>query len=325
MDKKFVIKGLPLLEIDDITTDIKELGITPKKLVKMKTKEENFDVNTATYYLAVPYDTDVEQLYAIKTICGVCVKWEKYKNPKRITQCYNCQSFGHGTTNCHQNPKCVKCHWNANGLEHKDYELKNFILSYDLDIMLVNETKTPDRYNFKLNGFSSLKKDRPGKQSGGGLLIIINNRIKYSEIDIDFDNTTIESLGININNDVTLYTTYVRPEITNNTNKIDTNELDKLIKNTNKAILIGDFNAKHTTWKCKTNNTNGKILFNYANKNNLTILAPDRYTLYPANSNQPNIVDFAILKNLNASIETVDELDSDHMPIIMTLGELINL
>lgn len=215
-------------------------------------------------------------------------------------------------------------HWNANGLEHKANELKNFITRHNIDIMLINETKTSNTYNLKLFGYTCYKKDRPGNHSGGGLLIIINNRIKHNELGVDHNFKTIEVLGIRLKNNTILYSIYLRPKIGNVTNKVDTTELDNLINNNNKVILVGDWNAKHTTWKCKANNGNGKTLFNYVNKKHLTILAPDRYTLYPCNSIQPSIVDFAIVKNINATIETLDELDSDHMPILLNVGDMIN-
>lgn len=108
VDKKFVIKGLPPLEITDMIQDLKEQGVTPKKLIRMKARDST-QSESATYYMSIPYDTETEKVVAIKDICGILVRWEKYKNPKQVTQCYNCQSYGHGTINCHYESKCVKC------------------------------------------------------------------------------------------------------------------------------------------------------------------------------------------------------------------------
>lgn len=111
-DQKFVIKGLPL-DIKDIVEDLNSHGITPKKIALMKrskdTRAKNEkDEEEATYDMAAPHDTDTSTIFKIRFICGVKIKWEKYKNPKRVTQCYNCQTFGHGTTNCHNKPRCIK-------------------------------------------------------------------------------------------------------------------------------------------------------------------------------------------------------------------------
>ncbi|UYV83737.1 K02A2.6-like [Cordylochernes scorpioides] len=34
---------------------------------------------------------------------------ESFRTTNRVTQCFNCQSFGHGQLNCFLKPKCVKC------------------------------------------------------------------------------------------------------------------------------------------------------------------------------------------------------------------------
>ncbi|CAG5092669.1 Protein of unknown function [Cotesia congregata] len=88
--------------------------------------------------------------------------------------------------------------------------------------------------------------------------------------------------------------------------------------------LLRDFNAKHTTWHCKSNNTNGRTIYKYTINNPVAVLTPDRYTLYPSNSGIPSVVDFALTKSLhtNAPVETLNELESDHMPILLTLGDL---
>ena len=47
--------------------------------------------------------------------------------------------------NINVNKKLKVCHSNANGLECKFDEFKDFVLEYNIDIMLVNETKFKDR------------------------------------------------------------------------------------------------------------------------------------------------------------------------------------
>ena len=37
------------------------------------------------------------------------IKWERHENRKLITQCHRCQHFGHATSNCFREPRCVKC------------------------------------------------------------------------------------------------------------------------------------------------------------------------------------------------------------------------
>ncbi|CAG5092705.1 Similar to X-element\ORF2: Probable RNA-directed DNA polymerase from transposon X-element (Drosophila melanogaster) [Cotesia congregata] len=212
-------------------------------------------------------------------------------------------------------------HWNANGLTQKIPELYEFIRQESIDIMLINETKFNKNSKLtKFLGYNFIRQDRPDSINGGGLLIIVNNTIKFSELPTKQLNT-IEALGIKLANNIEIYSVYVRPKNTGKTNKIDPNELKQLMINS-RTILLGDFNAKHTDWHCSIKNTNGNILTNLTDNNHFEILAPDRYTLYPTNGGKPSTVDLALLKNIyHADIETINDLDSDHLPLILTLNQ----
>ena len=52
---------------------------------------------------------NIAKIKAIKYLCCVKIRWQTYKNPRKITQCYRCQGMGHGSSNCYAKPKCVKC------------------------------------------------------------------------------------------------------------------------------------------------------------------------------------------------------------------------
>ena len=54
-----------------------------------------------------------------------------------------------------------------------------------------------------------------------------------------------------------------------------------------------------------------------------SIQAPENHTLFPYNDTRPSTVDFAIIKNICnfKSIEALNDLDSDHHPIIITLNK----
>ena len=64
---------------------------------------------------------------------------------------------------------------------------------------------------------------------------------------------------------------------------------------------MADFNAKHTSWNCHQNNTNGKAIYNFINS---------------------STVDIGINKNVNyiVKVEVMNELSSDHLPVIVELG-----
>lgn len=96
-----------------------------------------------------------------------------------------------------------------------------------------------------------------------------------------------------------------------------------LFKSKLPLIAAGDFNAKHLAWNSHRNDSRGINLLKIIDKYKMKILAPNTYTHFPANRNRlPNVLDFSV-HNLASKmkIEVVEELDSDHLPIIISLDE----
>ena len=42
-------------------------------------------------------------------VTGIVYKVEEFRKPVSVTQCFNCQSFGHLAKNCRSKPKCLIC------------------------------------------------------------------------------------------------------------------------------------------------------------------------------------------------------------------------
>ncbi|GFU45536.1 probable RNA-directed DNA polymerase from transposon X-element [Trichonephila clavipes] len=89
--------------------------------------------------------------------------------------------------------------------------------------------------------------------------------------------------------------------------------LDPIFNSNNTTILVGDFNAKHTSWGCPVSDTRGNKLYHYIMNKNIDVLAPPtRFGTASA-----TIIDYALMKNLNwpCNIDSIPELSSDHNPI----------
>ena len=103
------------------------------------------------------------------------------------------------------------------------------------------------------------------------------------------------------------------------------NDFKKLFKCSPIIFAAGDFNAKHRAWGSRYSNAVGKELFDFCQDFNLLFCTPESFTHYPFCKNgkpkRPDIIDFAIHKNFNYSINTsvLKELDSDHLPVVYTI------
>lgn len=117
---KAVLKGLSndqtVGEISDCLTEL--LGFAPNQVILMKRKA-NAKINETGIHqenYLVHFDrtkvNNLKYLEKARVLFNVRIKWENFKRLggiHNLTQCRNCQAYGHGTRNCHMAPKCMIC------------------------------------------------------------------------------------------------------------------------------------------------------------------------------------------------------------------------
>ncbi|GJQ88014.1 hypothetical protein Trydic_g12938 [Trypoxylus dichotomus] len=88
------------------------------------------------------------------------------------------------------------------------------------------------------------------------------------------------------------------------------------------TILARDLNCKHKSWNSKTTNTRGRQLAKIANKYDLTVEGPEEDTHIHIPTGSTDVLDIAVVKNVTTPyhLETVNDLTSDHLPVVMTLS-----
>jgi hypothetical protein len=104
-------------------------------------------------------------------------------------------------------------------------------------------------------------------------------------------------------------------------------ELNELPTQNAPTIAAGDFNAKHPNWHSSRTNASGRVLVNYAFENDVNIVSPDEPTRYDDRMGVlPEHLVIALAKNVTHQIRvtTVDELKSDHNPVLMHIGNEAN-
>ena len=198
--------------------------------------------------------------------------------------------------------------WNANGIYRDLVELKLLVKDRSPDLILIQESKLNKRKPPALFGY---KPFQTYQQPDKGLLT-------YVKITL---NTQFSMNNANINS---LQTSIGDTTITNihNTKTLKSDELEKLLGSKPKHAVIGDFNAHHKTWNCHRNNTSGIAIRNLADKRgNIQIAFPtNSHTHYPYSDRKPSTIDLALAKGVYvSSIETINALNSDHLPLEITL------
>lgn len=91
-------------------------------------------------------------------------------------------------------------------------------------------------------------------------------------------------------------------------------------------ILIDDLNSKHQTWGCLKTNQNGNKLLKIISEQRIIISPPPSPT-FQRPIRQPDILDIALIYNLpiNLHHQVLNELDSDHVPVILTMNNQIKI
>lgn len=114
--KKYVLYGLPDMEISELEKELQTVKITPVKIVKMTMKHKRHEQDDDQNYL-VYFKKDVEQggnflefLRKIKIVSSFKIKWADYKNRQAgPSQCSKCLQFGHGQNGCNKPSVCFRC------------------------------------------------------------------------------------------------------------------------------------------------------------------------------------------------------------------------
>lgn len=102
----YILKGFYHTTTDEILNILTSSGLSVKK-VSYFIKKGDF----VMYLIQFSSTTNVNVLnHSYRYLDGVVVKWETLrKSNGQITQCFNCQRWGHSSINCGLSPRCVKC------------------------------------------------------------------------------------------------------------------------------------------------------------------------------------------------------------------------
>ncbi|CAG4936289.1 unnamed protein product [Parnassius apollo] len=89
------------------------------------------------------------------------------------------------------------------------------------------------------------------------------------------------------------------------------------------TIIAGDLNAKHPAWGARVINPPGHALFEDAERYGYDVLGPEEPTHVPIDlRKRPDVFDIVLSRNVNypIAVEVLYDLNSQHLPILITLG-----
>lgn len=209
--------------------------------------------------------------------------------------------------------------WNANSILNKKEELIDALTTHELGVALITETFLKPKNVFKVRNYSVYRSDRV--TLGGGTAILINRDLKHHEVFLP-KLSSLEANAVVLNTrkgDIRVISVYKSPAT-----PLEVGDLDLIFSDPTPTIVAGDLNCKHPHWNSRLTNSNGKLLFNHMTRHGFSIYGPTKPTHYPDSGKRPDVLDIVITNNLNISlsIDVIQELSSDHNPVIIEVGNI---
>jgi hypothetical protein len=111
---KAVIRHLPVnTPAEDINEGLVDLGFDVISVKQMSTAHRSSGgtahITLLLFLVTLPRTTKSQDLFKLSNLCHISIKVESYKSQNDLTQCYNCQKFGHVWANCKQPPPPAVC------------------------------------------------------------------------------------------------------------------------------------------------------------------------------------------------------------------------
>lgn len=217
--------------------------------------------------------------------------------------------------------------WNANGLQQHAQEIKTFLNSENIDIMMISETHFTDKHYLHIPKYNLYHTKHPSNKAHGGTAIIIRNNIQHYESE-KFSKDYLQATTVAIDGKhgpISMSAVYCPPKHLNK--KEDFEAFFQTLGN--KFFAGGDYNAKHPEWGSRLTTSKGRELFKAIKTNNLQCLSTGEPTYWPSDTHKiPDVIDFCVTKGVDAkkcNVESCFDLSSDHSIIILTVHtEILN-
>lgn len=99
--KHVVFRRLHVIKTKEIIKELMSHQIVANRIIQMKSKIlEQYAYSTnhniiPAYMVTLKHHDDLRKIYKTNNLFLFKIKWEKYCNKRKITQCFRCQQFGH--------------------------------------------------------------------------------------------------------------------------------------------------------------------------------------------------------------------------------------
>ena len=219
--------------------------------------------------------------------------------------------------------------WNCNSLHGKASELEHFMLKNKIDIACLQETKlTPSDKPITFAGFTVVSKPRTRERvsRGGGVMTLLREGIHFEDAPCAHPDRHSGMEGVSIKattaeNPLTISNLYYPPASSSSVSSYSSANALSIIPNENE-LVVGDLNAHHKLWDSRLTDDRGNSLADSILVNSAAVLNNGDATRRSPATGTETSPDVTICHRSladKATWEVIEELNSDHHPIITTV------
>lgn len=103
---KIVLKAAPHLEDEEIKSFFETRNIDVLACMKLKSRKGQ---PSSSFLIKTNQKEQMKQLKSNSEIDHIKIRWEDYVKKNPVSQCWNYQQVGHGSSNCNKTTRCLKC------------------------------------------------------------------------------------------------------------------------------------------------------------------------------------------------------------------------
>ncbi|GFV12357.1 putative RNA-directed DNA polymerase from transposon BS [Trichonephila clavipes] len=163
---------------------------------------------------------------------------------------------------------------------------------------ITQETKLCEQRLLNAKGYNIVRRDRAS--GGGGLMFLIRDVHFHRLPDIGNDTSDLEYLGITVHSKdrtITIKNLYPPPT----SQHLDTNSMEGLFDDN--TIILGDFNAKNTTWGSTITNERGLELSNLVNDKAFLCLNDGPHTFRSNSYGSTDVLDLTFISPVEIDLK----------------------
>lgn len=216
--------------------------------------------------------------------------------------------------------------WNARSLLSNGQDFKQFIDNKNVkpDIMCIQETWLKPRFDFVLNNYVVIRRDRE-QRSGGGCATFIRKGVPYRVLGTGKEQEYVV-VEVWADKKKIVIINYYNP-----CKQLEVKDMEVIEgQDRDNVIWCGDFNAHNTLWGGDKTDNNGQVIEEIMNDRNLVCMNDGRKTRTDIRSGKESVLDLTFLSGrlaLKCEWEVYEEstFGSDHYPIICKLNVEVRL